>query len=181
MVYCTECGKKLKRINLNNLCKKCSDKRDKEVKEENKKLKQRERELKNKIIKECKINSKIREIEKVLKRPCIIEIHVANDDVFLFGRFGKRKFKVKPIVNSRIISKLKGEYKDIDDFCRKARRKGFKAEMWYLGVEVFLSYKNKGYNLLSDGIYKDFGKVGIFARVPYNKVADVEYALWGGR
>jgi len=183
MVYCTKCGKKLKRYNLsnlNNLCKKCSDKKYKEVKEENKKSKQKEKELKNKIIKECKINSKIRELEKILKKPCMIEVNIANEGAFLFGRFVKRKFKVNPIVNSKAISKLKGEYKDIDDFCRKTRRNGFKVEMWG-GVEVSLWYKDKRYNFLSDGIYKDFGRAGIFARMSCGKVADVKYALWKGK
>lgn len=178
--YCVDCGKKLKRINLSSLCEECVDKRDREIKEENKKSKQREKELKNKIVKECKINSKIKELERILKRPCMIQVDVANEGVFLFGRFVKRKFKVKPLTKSKVISKLKGEYKDIDDFCRKARRNGFKTNMWG-SVDVSLGYKNKNYNFLPDGIYKDIGRAGPFARISCGKVADIEYELWNKR
>ena len=182
MVYCIGCGKKVKKINSGNLCKECSNKRNKEIEEENKKLKQREKELRNKIIKEFKINSKIREIEKILKRPCIIQVDVANAEnwsAFLFGRFNERKFKVQPLVKDSVISKIKGEYKDIDSFCKSARRNGFKAEM--LGdTEVSLLYKDRRYIFFSDGIYKYLNKTSI-SNVPYNKVADVKYGLWEGK
>jgi len=183
MAYCTGCGKKVKKINSGNLCKECSDKRNKEIEEESKKFKQREKELKNKIIKEFEINSKIREIEKILKSPCMIQVDVANAadwSVFLFGRFTKRKFKVQPLVKNMVVSKLEGEYKDIDSFCKRARRKGFKAKMWS-DTEVSLLYKDEEYIFLSDGIYKNLNKTGIFSKVPYDKVADVKYELWKGK
>lgn len=176
--YCVKCGKKAKHYEgLIYLCKKCSLKRDKEAKEENKKIKQREKEIENKIIKECKIDNKIRELEKILKQPCMISVNVANEGNFLFGRFVRRKFKVNPLTKNKKITKLKGEYRDIDNFCKKARKIGFKIDKWS-GVEVSLRCKDKRYNFLSNGIYKDIGRAGPFLRMSCGKVADVEYELW---
>ena len=89
---------------------------------------------------------------------------------------GFHRLKIKVLQEKQL---LKGEHKDIDSFCKSARRNGFKAEM--LGdTEVSLLYKDKRYIFFSDGIYKYLNKTGI-SNVPYNKVADVKYGLWEGK
>jgi DNA-directed RNA polymerase subunit RPC12/RpoP len=178
--FCINCGKKAKISRYPTyLCKKCNVKREKEIKQEEKIEKQRIREINNKIKHEFKINNKIREIEKILKKPCMVEVNVANEGIFLFGRFVNRKFKVSPLTKNKRLAKLKGDYKDIDDFCRKAKRIGYKTEKWS-GVEVSLEHKGRRYNFLSDGIYKDVGRAGPFHRMSSGKVANVEYELLKG-
>lgn len=180
--YCIDCGKKVNdflHFDITNRCKECAKKRIEINKEEQRKEKLQENKIKSAIIKEFKINKKIRELERILGKPCILEVSIANNGTFLFGRFVKRKFTIQPLKSKdRKIMQLCGKYKEINDFCKKARKIGFKVEMWD-STDASLEYKDKKFHFISEGIYLDGGRAGAFARVLSEKVADVKYELWG--
>lgn len=178
--YCVECGKKVKNFpsfGLVHLCKVCNEERIRLNKKEAKEEKLRAKKVKGIILKEYKINSKIRELEKILGKPCTIELNVANEGTFLFGRFVRRKFNVKSISKNKKIATLSGQYDNIDDFNGKAKKIGFKVVAWD-GTNITLRDGKRKYSFITDGIHEDIGRASAFARICGKKVADVKYNLW---
>lgn len=178
--YCTKCGNRRKVDEISHLCNDCRKESNKQFKEEEREDKRIDRECKNRIKTEFKVHDKLRELEKIFKRPCWIEINIANAGIYIFGRWVKRRFIVKPLTRIKAISQLKGKYDDIDEFKGKAERLGFETYS-DSAVEVTLKHNGKRYDFTSRGIFKDEDRIGIFARLYGEKVADVEFELWRQR
>jgi len=179
MSYCTKCGKRKRVAELTHLCKTCHTEQNRRFREEEKEEKQREKEVENTIKKVFKINDKIRELEKIFKVPCGIDVDIANIGQFIFGNFVKRRFRVIPRTKG-IVSKLKGEYKSIDEFWANAEKLGFEIDK-YSGTEFDLTHKNKTYYFTTHGIYLKRHHLGVTTNMYSKKIAEIEYSLWNRR
>ena len=133
-----------------------------------------EKEIKYKIKNEFKIREKIKELEKILRRPCEINIIIQDVGKFTFFRFLDRGFNLIPVKDIKEIKELAGEYNSINDLLKKAKEVGFKTKK-HFDSSCEISFKGRTYHIIAHGIFLERLRAGVLGFMYKDLLAKIKF------